>query len=145
MISGRKPELSVDRREVSFEVEGVTLEGSLAIPEGAGWVVLFAQGSGSSCHSLRNRYDTTVAAHRKLFSAILCVSLRLCGSQPRRQLNVHRSFPRREPWQARILAGTALERSEMLMGRNAILLKQFEGKPSAELPATGLLDEPPGS
>jgi putative phosphoribosyl transferase len=56
MNPGRRSELDADRREVSIDVEGVTLEGSLAVPKGAEGLVLFAHGSGSSRHSPRNRY-----------------------------------------------------------------------------------------
>ena len=41
---------------VTVPAGSVTLEGSLAIPDGARGVVLFAHGSGSSRHSPRNRY-----------------------------------------------------------------------------------------
>jgi dienelactone hydrolase len=41
--------------EVRIDGGQVILEGSLALPEGAGSVVLFAHGSGSSRHSPRNR------------------------------------------------------------------------------------------
>jgi dienelactone hydrolase len=34
----------------------VTLDGSLSVPDGAGGIILFAHGSGSSRHSPRNRY-----------------------------------------------------------------------------------------
>jgi putative phosphoribosyl transferase len=66
MISGRKSELSVDRRELSLDVEGVTLEGSLAIPEGAHGIVLFAHGSGSSRHSPRNRYVAQILQSQRI-------------------------------------------------------------------------------
>ncbi|MFG2341455.1 phosphoribosyltransferase family protein [Streptomyces yangpuensis] len=45
--------------EVEVDAGGVALAGDLALPEGAGAVVVFAHGSGSSRHSPRNR---TVAA-----------------------------------------------------------------------------------
>lgn len=60
MISGRKSELNMDRREVSIELDGMSLEGSLAIPEAATGIVLFAHGSGSSRHSPRNQYVAQV-------------------------------------------------------------------------------------
>jgi dienelactone hydrolase len=41
---------------VRVAAAGVELEGTLAVPEGARGVVLFAHGSGSSRHSPRNRY-----------------------------------------------------------------------------------------
>jgi dienelactone hydrolase len=41
---------------VRVSAAGVTLEGSLGVPEGARGVVLFAHGSGSSRHSSRNRH-----------------------------------------------------------------------------------------
>ncbi|MGB0035978.1 MAG: dienelactone hydrolase family protein [Candidatus Acidiferrales bacterium] len=56
MILGQEPALDSHTREVSIDVEGVTLAGTLVIPKGAKGVVLFAHGSGSSRHSPRNRY-----------------------------------------------------------------------------------------
>jgi len=56
MIPGRKLQLDGDRREVLIDLEGVTLEGTLALPKDARGLVLFAHGSGSSRHSPRNRY-----------------------------------------------------------------------------------------
>jgi len=47
-------------RLVNVQAGEVTLEGSLALPEGATGVVLFAHGSGSSRHSPRNRYVAEV-------------------------------------------------------------------------------------
>ncbi|MDH3681915.1 MAG: dienelactone hydrolase family protein, partial [Acidimicrobiia bacterium] len=46
--------------EVEIEVEGTRLRGQLAIPAGAGGIVIFAHGSGSSRHSPRNRYVADV-------------------------------------------------------------------------------------
>ena len=43
-------------REVQISADGVTLPGTLTLPVGAGAVVLFAHGSGSSRHSPRNRF-----------------------------------------------------------------------------------------
>jgi len=43
-------------REVWVKAVGVELEGSLAVPDGAQGLVLFAHGSGSSRHSPRNQY-----------------------------------------------------------------------------------------
>jgi len=45
---------------VSIHVDSVTLEGDLAIPEGAQTVVVFAHGSGSSRHSSRNKFVAQV-------------------------------------------------------------------------------------
>lgn len=42
-------------RDVSFLSGETTLEGSLAVPDGAGAIVVFAHGSGSGRHSSRNR------------------------------------------------------------------------------------------
>lgn len=47
---------NIHQREVLIDAGGVTLEGTLAIPEGALGVVLFAHGSGSSRLSPRNRF-----------------------------------------------------------------------------------------
>jgi putative phosphoribosyl transferase len=45
-----------DERLVRIAAGRATLEGDLNIPEGARGIVLFAHGSGSGRHSLRNRY-----------------------------------------------------------------------------------------
>jgi putative phosphoribosyl transferase len=60
MITGRQSEWGGIKREVSIDLEGATLEGTLTLPEGADGLVLFAHGSGSSRHSLRNRYVAQV-------------------------------------------------------------------------------------
>jgi putative phosphoribosyl transferase len=66
MIPGRKQELDGIRREVSLEVDGATLEGTLALPSGAEGLVLFAHGSGSSRHSPRNRYVAEVLQSQRV-------------------------------------------------------------------------------
>jgi putative phosphoribosyl transferase len=43
-------------RTVRIQADGAVLEGDLTVPEGAGGVVLFAHGSGSSRFSSRNRF-----------------------------------------------------------------------------------------
>jgi len=47
--------MPINERSVTIPLPDVALDGSLAIPEGARAVVLFAHGSGSSRHSPRNR------------------------------------------------------------------------------------------
>lgn len=49
----------------------VTLDGSLAIPEGAQGIVLFAHGSGSSRHSPRNRHVAQVLRQAGLATLLL--------------------------------------------------------------------------
>jgi len=66
MIPGRKSEWNGERREVSIDVEGVTLEGSLVVPKGAEGLVLFAHGSGSSRHSPRNRYVAQILQSQRI-------------------------------------------------------------------------------
>src|SRR5688572_23286202 len=46
----------VDAREVRIPSGGVALGGTLTMPPGAIGIILFAHGSGSSRHSLRNQY-----------------------------------------------------------------------------------------
>jgi len=60
MIAGEKSEWDPVKREVSIDLEGVTLEGTLVLPKRADGLVLFAHGSGSSRHSPRNRYVAQV-------------------------------------------------------------------------------------
>ena len=55
-----------EAREVLIEIDGITLEGTLAIPSGARGLVLFAHGSGSSRHSPRNRYVAQVLQARQI-------------------------------------------------------------------------------
>jgi putative phosphoribosyl transferase len=49
-----------DERTVRVGTARVTLEGTLAVPDSARGIVLFAHGSGSSRHSPRNRYVAEV-------------------------------------------------------------------------------------
>lgn len=56
MIPTRKSLGDGAGKELSIQAGRAALAGSLAIPEGAGAVVLFAHGSGSSRQSPRNRY-----------------------------------------------------------------------------------------
>jgi putative phosphoribosyl transferase len=60
MIAGRKSQWDSVKREVSIDLEGATLEGTLVLPKDANGLVLFAHGSGSSRHSPRNRYVAQV-------------------------------------------------------------------------------------
>jgi len=61
MIPGRQSQQSDGiKREVSIDLEGARLEGTLVLPKGANGLVLFAHGSGSSRHSPRNRYVAQV-------------------------------------------------------------------------------------
>lgn len=50
------PAEKLDDQLVHIEIDDITLEGNLSIPDGARGLVLFAHGSGSSRHSPRNRY-----------------------------------------------------------------------------------------
>jgi dienelactone hydrolase len=60
----------VDRRGVRLRAGRVELDGDLAVPAGAGGVVLFAHGSGSSRHSPRNR-QVAAALHRAGLATLL--------------------------------------------------------------------------
>lgn len=53
-------------REVSVDLEGARLEGTLALPKDASGLVVFAHGSGSSRHSPRNRYVAQVIHTHKM-------------------------------------------------------------------------------
>lgn len=50
---------------------GVALEGTLAVPAGAGGVVLFAHGSGSSRHSPRNRFVAAQLRRTRLATLLI--------------------------------------------------------------------------
>jgi putative phosphoribosyl transferase len=60
MIPGGQSQSDGIRREVSIDLEGAPLEGTLVLPKNAEGLVLFAHGSGSSRHSPRNRYVAQV-------------------------------------------------------------------------------------
>jgi len=47
---------NIEERLVRVQLDSITLEGNLTIPENAKGIVLFAHGSGSSRHSPRNRF-----------------------------------------------------------------------------------------
>jgi putative phosphoribosyl transferase len=66
MIPGRKVQWDGERREVLIDLEGVTLEGTLALPKDAQGLVLFAHGSGSSRHSPRNRYVARILQSQRI-------------------------------------------------------------------------------
>lgn len=55
-----RPDLPRPEAEVEILVDGVPLEGTLALPEPGHGLVIFAHGSGSSRHSPRNRYVAQV-------------------------------------------------------------------------------------
>ena len=55
-----------DEQKVRIAAGPVTLEGDLTLPDGAGGMVLFAHGSGSSRHSPRNRYVAQLLNDAKL-------------------------------------------------------------------------------
>jgi putative phosphoribosyl transferase len=56
MSTHTPPQIVPAPQETHLDLPGVGLEGSLAVPENAQGIVLFAHGSGSSRHSPRNRY-----------------------------------------------------------------------------------------
>ena len=56
--------------EVKFPADGVMLEGELNVPAGAGGIVLFVHGSGSSRHSPRNK-SVAAAIRRKRLGTFL--------------------------------------------------------------------------
>lgn len=66
VIPSEKSEGRGAKSEVSIEVEGATLQGTLFVPKGANGLVLFAHGSGSSRHSPRNRYVAQVLQSRRI-------------------------------------------------------------------------------
>lgn len=62
---------SADREAVRIPVDGILLEGDLAVPGVARGIVLFAHGSGSSRHSPRNRYVAAELERRGLATLLL--------------------------------------------------------------------------
>lgn len=60
-----------EERLVRVAAGAVTLEGNLSLPKGAGGIVLFAHGSGSSRHSPRNRYVARLLNQAKLATLLV--------------------------------------------------------------------------
>ena len=60
-----------DRREVDIPVDGESIVGDLAVPQGADAVVAFAHGSGSSRRSSRNRQVAAVLQARGLATLLM--------------------------------------------------------------------------
>ncbi len=66
MIPGRMSEHDGIKCEVSIDLQGLTLDGTLFLPKQANGLVLFAHGSGSSRHSPRNRYVAQVLNSQRI-------------------------------------------------------------------------------
>ncbi len=60
-----------EERLVRVAIGQVTLEGNLALPEGARGIVLFAHGSGSSRHSPRNRHVARLLNEARLATLLI--------------------------------------------------------------------------
>ena len=60
-----------EERLVRVAAGAVMLEGNLSLPKGAGGIVLFAHGSGSSRHSPRNRYVARLLNQAKLATLLV--------------------------------------------------------------------------
>jgi dienelactone hydrolase len=60
-----------EERLVRVAAGAVTLEGNLSLSKGAGGIVLFAHGSGSSRHSPRNRYVAQLLNQAKLATLLV--------------------------------------------------------------------------
>lgn len=58
--------MATSETSVELSVDAVTLPGKLAVPEGAGGLVVFAHGSGSSRHSSRNNFVAETLRERGL-------------------------------------------------------------------------------
>ena len=58
-------------QEIHLDLPGAGLEGSLAVPENAQGIVLFAHGSGSSRHSPRNRYVAEILQRAGLATLLM--------------------------------------------------------------------------
>jgi putative phosphoribosyl transferase len=61
----------IEEQSVRVAAGSVTLEGNLSLPEGAGGIVLFAHGSGSSRHSPRNRHVARLLNEAKLATLLV--------------------------------------------------------------------------
>src|SRR5205823_13354777 len=65
------PATSIVARPVRLELGRVVLNGDLSLPAGAGGLIVFAHGSGSSRHSSRNRAVAEVLQHAQLGTLLL--------------------------------------------------------------------------
>jgi pimeloyl-ACP methyl ester carboxylesterase len=63
--------METEERLVHIPAGPVSLEGNLNLPQGAGGVVLFAHGSGSSRHSSRNHYVARVLNEARLATLLV--------------------------------------------------------------------------
>jgi dienelactone hydrolase len=61
----------IEERLVQVQLDSITLEGNLTIPENAEGIVVFAHGSGSSRHSPRNRYVAQILHKGDLATLLL--------------------------------------------------------------------------
>ena len=66
MITEQKEKTANSNLEVSIDVEGASLYGTLRLPDHADGLVLFAHGSGSSRRSPRNQYVAEVLYSRRI-------------------------------------------------------------------------------
>jgi dienelactone hydrolase len=102
--------MKVDEREVLVQIErGLALSGTLAVPEEASAVVLFAHGSGSSRLSPRNRHVAAVL--RRAGLATLLVDL-LTETEEEQEL-----FTRHLRYDIELLAHRLIEASGWLAGQ----------------------------
>jgi putative phosphoribosyl transferase len=58
--------MAIDIQDIAIPIDGLVLEGTLAIPHRAAGLVMFAHGSGSSRHSPRNRHVAALLNERGL-------------------------------------------------------------------------------
>lgn len=58
--------MTIDIQDITIPIDGLALEGSLAIPKRAAGLVMFAHGSGSSRYSPRNRHVAALLNERGL-------------------------------------------------------------------------------
>ena len=103
----RKREWAGNERLVRITVGAATLEGDLSLPEGAGGLVLFAHGSGSSRHSPRNRYVARLLNEAKL--ATLLIDLLTTDEEEIDRLTAHLRFD------ISLLAGRLMGATDWLM------------------------------
>jgi len=80
MVAAQKTKWNIHQREVVLDVGGESLEGTLAIPEGARGLVLFAHGSGSSRHSPRNRFVAQFLQSQRIATLLFDLLTRHEGS-----------------------------------------------------------------
>ncbi len=70
-VAHHESSVVIHEQSVQIPIDGITLQGDLAVPRPLSGIVVFAHGSGSSRHSPRNRYVARVLQENGLATLLL--------------------------------------------------------------------------